>query len=107
MDNLPGVMGGMTEHSSSQPMGQAVRGGSRPSSRGGRGGGRQEARQPTAKAGGLFVCHAYNESIGCKRDKTAKGCRNLGGLEFAHNCNFRKADGDFCLAAHEKYKIHK
>ena len=60
----------------------------------------------TAKMGGTFVCHAYNEVGGCKRDKTPKGCKNAVGLEFAHNCNHKKQDGDFCLAAHERHKNH-
>jgi len=58
-----------------------------------------------AKHGGIYVCHAYND-VGCKRDKTPKGCKNHTGLEFAHVCNFKKADGTFCLAAHERIKNH-
>ncbi len=64
-------------------------------------------RQPVAKLAGLYVCHAYNDVAGCKREKTGKGCKNAIGLEFAHACNFKKQDGDFCLAHHERYKIHK
>ncbi len=79
--------------------------------RGGRGGtargGRTGAdRAATAKIGNVFVCHAFNEQTGCKRPKQGPGCRNLNGQQFAHCCNARKADGDFCLGGHEKFN-HK
>ena len=60
----------------------------------------------TARMGNLFVCHAFNDVNGCKREKHAQGCKNATGQVFAHNCSFRKPDGDFCLANHEKHK-HK
>jgi len=63
------------------------------------------ARFAPAKHGGIFVCHAYND-VGCKRDKTQKGCKNHLGQEFAHVCNFKKADGSYCVAAHERIKNH-
>jgi len=64
-----------------------------------------DGRLAPAKLGQLFVCHAYNDT-GCKRDKTAKGCKNVAGQEFAHACNHRKADGNYCLQAHERSKNH-
>jgi len=69
--------------------------------------GRFEPKQAVAKVGGLYVCHAYNDSAGCKRDKAARGCKNANGMEFAHNCNYKKQDGTFCLASHERHKNHK
>ncbi len=74
---------------------------------GGRATNKADTRQPAARFNGLFVCHAYNESTGCKRDKTHKGCKNNTGMEFAHVCNYRKGDGDFCLTGHERWKNHK
>ena len=78
--------------------------GGRGASRGGRFG--QEGRQTAAKSGGLFVCHAYNDPIGCKRDKQGPGCKNVTGMVFAHCCNFKKPDGEYCLALHERHKHH-
>ncbi len=60
----------------------------------------------TAKIGGIFVCHAFNEPAGCKRDKQGQGCKNATGQNFAHSCSFKKTDGEFCLAPHAKFN-HK
>ncbi len=74
---------------------------------GGRTTGKPDSRPPVAKLHGLFVCHAFNDAVGCKRDKTQKGCKNNAGMEFVHACNYKKKDGDFCLISHERWKNHK
>ncbi len=89
-------------HQHSGAAGKIGSGRGRPSgsTRGGR------SNQVTARVGGVFVCHAFNELAGCKRDKHGQGCKNATGQPFAHCCNFKKADGDFCLASHTKFN-HK
>lgn len=90
-----------------QHMEPALGGAAAKGNRGGRGGAvRSGGAGPTARVGNVFVCHAYNEQQGCKRDKHRQGCKNAMGQVFAHNCSFRKKDGEFCLAAHEKFN-HK
>ena len=59
-----------------------------------------------AKVGSSFVCHKYNEPVGCPRFPQGQGCRGKNNQVFAHNCNFLKADGSFCLGVHPKHQ-HK
>ena len=80
-----------------------ARGGRQGPARGGRSG---YDGKVTPRVGSTFVCHAYNEPAGCKREKQGQGCKNAGGQLFAHNCSQKKADGDFCLGAHPKFN-HK
>ena len=96
---------------SSGPLAEGQGGSASRGGRGGRGGITRGSRPGNdraapAKLGNLFVCHAFNEHTGCKRPKQGQGCRNLNGQLFAHNCNFKKTDGDYCLGGHEKFN-HK
>jgi hypothetical protein len=55
-----------------------------------------------AKVGSIFVCHRYNEPLGCGRPKQGQGCKGWNGQIFAHNCNATKANGEYCLEVHPK-----
>lgn len=78
----------------------------------GRGGYTHNPAQPApvqmavARVGSLFVCHRFNEQHGCGRTPSGQGCLGLGGRIFAHACNAKKADGEFCLGNHPAPK-HK
>jgi hypothetical protein len=71
----------------------------------GGGGGRFQpsmSGRTAAKVGSVFVCHRYNEPLGCGRPKQGQGCRGWNGQVFAHNCNATKANGEYCLEVHPK-----
>ena len=59
-----------------------------------------------AKLGTSFVCHRFNETIGCPRFLMGLGCRGKNNQVFAHVCNYLKNDGKFCLDSHPKFQ-HK
>jgi len=70
-----------------------------------KGGGKFKAgdtKQAVAKVGNSFVCHRYNEGTGCPRFPQGQGCRGKNNQVFAHNCNFQKPDGTFCLGIHPR-----
>lgn len=73
-----------------------------------KGKGGDKFNRQVAKHMGVFVCYAFNSPTGCSRPMSAsgKGCKNNTGGEFAHVCNYRKADGDFCLEKHDRHKNH-
>ena len=96
-------------HSSSQG-GSGCQGGSGGrSGGGGQGGGGDRFKaggtQPAvARVGSVFVCHRYNEAVGCGRVVQGQGCKGANSQMFAHNCNARKKDGSVCLGLHPAYK---
>ena len=63
-------------------------------------------QKAVAKVGSSFVCHKYNEPVGCPRFPQGQGCRGKNNQVFAHNCNALKNDGSFCLGVHPRHQ-HK
>ena len=81
--------------------------GSRSSGGQGGGGGRfvpGGTRPAVARVGSVFVCHRFNEAVGCGRVAQGQGCKGANNQMFAHNCNARKKDGSFCLGLHPAFK---
>ena len=103
-----GKHGSSGGHSGSQG-GSGSQGSSGRSRGGGQGGGGGRfmvggSRPAVARVGSVFVCHRYNEAVGCGRVVQGQGCKGANSQMFAHNCNARKKDGSFCLGLHPAYK---
>lgn len=64
-------------------------------------------KMKVCKVGSLYVCHRYNDPPGCARTAQGQGCKTPKGQVFAHNCNFLKKNGEFCLAVHPRHSVHK
>lgn len=64
-------------------------------------------RMNVCKVGSLYVCHRFNDPPGCAREVQGQGCKTPKGQAFAHNCNFLKNNGEYCLAAHPRHTVHK
>ena len=113
MENHSGGTGqGGGKHGSSDGQGGGNGGGdggqgSRSSGGQGGGGGRfmpGGTRPAVARVGSVFVCHRFNEAVGCGRVAQGQGCKGANNQMFAHNCNARKKDGSFCLGLHPAFK---